>query len=156
MLSLGKLMTQVDRDKIVNVVIDTNYVTPFVGVDGADLLRPNIPAIRRALDVAMKGAAHPELRARVEVLNGSATAGLGQRAADYLTAQGYNVVHIGAAERSDYGSSMVQVLTSGHQAAEALAATLQVPTTAITDLPTLNAAVDVRIVVGQDFRIPQT
>src|SRR6202011_1980747 len=59
MLSLGKLASQIDRSKIVNVVIDTNYVTPFKGSDGADLLQPNFPAIRRALDTAPRGAAHP-------------------------------------------------------------------------------------------------
>ena len=43
MLSLGKLVSQIDRDKIINLVIDTNYVTPFKGSDGADLLQPNYP-----------------------------------------------------------------------------------------------------------------
>jgi len=46
------------------------------------------------------------------VLHGSGTAGLGQKAADYLTAQGFNVVRIAPAERSDYRSSVVQVLGS--------------------------------------------
>src|SRR5438874_11575274 len=82
MLGLGKLVSQIDRDKISNLVIDTNYVRPFVGSDGADLLDPDIPAIRRAISNAQRMAAHPELRAKVEVLNGSGTAGLGQRAAD--------------------------------------------------------------------------
>src|SRR3984893_7475155 len=36
MLSLGKLVSQIDRNKIINVVIDANYVTPFKGSDGAD------------------------------------------------------------------------------------------------------------------------
>ena len=40
MLSLAKLVSQIDRDKISNLVIDANYVTPFKGADGADLLRP--------------------------------------------------------------------------------------------------------------------
>src|SRR6202022_1816055 len=80
MLSLGKLVTQIDRAKIVNVVIDTNYVTPFKGSDGADLLQPNFTAIRRAIDTAQRAAAHPELQAKIEVLNGSGTVGLGQKA----------------------------------------------------------------------------
>src|SRR5579864_6976466 len=111
MLELAKLVSQIDRDKITNLVIDTNYVRPFVGDDGADLLDPNIPAIKRAIANAQRTAAHPELRAKVEVLNGSGTAGLGQKAADYLTAQGFNVVNVGLAERSVYHSSLVQVLT---------------------------------------------
>lgn len=156
MLSLGKLVSQIDRDKIVNKVIDTNYVTPFKGDDGADLLAPDFAAIRQAIGAAQRAAAHPELQAKIEVLNGSGTAGLGQKAADYLTAQGFNVVRIAAAERSDYRSSLVQVLTQDKGAAQALATTLRVPPNAITALPTPDAAADIRIVLGQDFRIPQT
>ncbi len=101
------------------------------------MLDPNLIGIRRAVESAQRVAAHPELKARIEVLNGSGTAGLGQRTADYLRAQGFNVVKIDAAERSDYRSSLVQVLTSDRHAAEVLATTPKVP-----------------IVVGQDFRIP--
>ena len=154
MLSLAKLVSQIDRDRIANLVIDQNYVTAFKGQDGADLLNPNIPAIRRAISAAQRSAAHPELRAKVEVLNGSGTVGLGQKAADYLTAQGFNVVRIAAAERNDYRSSVVQVLSEDKGAAQALVTTLRFPATAISTLPTPNAGADVRIVLGQDFRIP--
>jgi polyisoprenyl-teichoic acid--peptidoglycan teichoic acid transferase len=157
MVELGKLVSQIDRDKISNLVIDTSYVRPFVGDDGADLLDPNIPAIKRAIANAQRAAAHPELRAKVEVLNGSGTAGLGQKAADYLTAQGFNVVRIAAAERSDYRSSLVQVLTNtDNGAAQALVDMLKIPDTAISDQPTPDATVDIRVVVGQDFRIPSS
>jgi LCP family protein required for cell wall assembly len=154
MLALGKLVSEIDRDKITNLVIDTNYVRPFTGADGADLLDPDIPAIKRAISSAQRSAAHPELRAKVEVLNGSGTAGLGQKAADYLTAQGFNVVHIAAAERNDYRSTSVQVLTQDNGAAQALVSTLRMPTTAISAAPTPNAGIDVRVVVGQDFHLP--
>src|SRR5713101_538697 len=49
MLALAKLMSQIDRERITNLVVDTNYVTPFKGIDGADLLSPNMPAIRAAV-----------------------------------------------------------------------------------------------------------
>jgi LCP family protein required for cell wall assembly len=158
MLALAKLVSQIDRDHITNLVIDTNYVRPFTGADGADLLDPDIPAIRRAIANAELSAAHPELRAKVEVLNGSGLAGLAQKAADYLTAQGFNVVRIAPAERSDYRSSVVQVLTEADDsgAAQALANTLRMPLTAISSVPTPNAQADIRIVVGQDFRLPTT
>jgi polyisoprenyl-teichoic acid--peptidoglycan teichoic acid transferase len=154
MLSLGKLLSQIDRDKIQSLVIDSTYVTPFKGDDGADLLQPNYALIRQAINSTERSAAHPELRAKIEVLNGSGTAGLGQKAADYLTAQGFNIVRIAAAERSDYASSVVEVLTQDRNAAEALATTLRMPSTAITEQPTPNADADIRIVVGQDFRVP--
>jgi hypothetical protein len=154
MLSLAKLVSEIDRDHISNLVIDTNYARPFRGADGADLLAPDPAAIRQAIESTERGAARPELRAKVEVLNGSGTVGLGQKAADYLTAQGFNVVRIAAAERSDYRSSLVQVLTDERSAAEALATTLRVPATAISVVPTPDAEADIRIVLGQDFRVP--
>jgi len=156
LLSLARLISEVDRERIGNLVIDTNYARPFTGAGGADLLLPDTPRIRQAIDSTFKLAAHPELRARVEVLNGSTTAGLGQKAADYLRARGFNVVQVAPAERNDYRSSLVQVLTADRKAAEALATTLRVPVSAITDLPTPNAVADVRLVVGQDFRVPAT
>lgn len=154
LLSLARLVSEIDRARIGSLVIDTSYARPFKGVDGADLLDPDLAGIRRAFESTVRAAGHPELKARIEVLNGSGTAGLGQKAADYLTAQGFNVVKIAAAERSDYRSSLVQVLTSDRRAAEVLASTLKVPVTAISETPTPNAVADIRIVVGQDFRLP--
>jgi LCP family protein required for cell wall assembly len=156
LLSLARLISELDRGRIGDLVIDTTYARPFVGAGGADLLAPDTPAIRRAIDNTLKLAARPELKARIEVLNGSGTAGLGQKAADYLTARGFNVVKVVPAERNDYRSSLVQVLTADRRAAEALATTLRMPITAISDLPTPDAKADIRIVVGQDFRVPAT
>jgi len=156
MLGLAKLVSEIDRDKIGNLVIDTQYVRPFTGSDGADLLDPDIPAIKRAIANAERYAARPELRAKIEVLNGSGTAGLGQKAADYLTTQGFNIVRIAPAERSDYRSSLVQILGADNGAARALASALSVPETAIGAEPTPNATADIRIVVGQDFRVPSS
>jgi hypothetical protein len=154
LLSLAKLVSEIDRSRIGNLVIDTNYARPIVGEGGADLLLPDAPAIRRAIDSTLRTAAQPELKARVEVLNGSRTAGLGQRAANFLAGQGYNVVRFADADRNDYPSSVIQVLTDDRRAGEALATTLRVSDTAISDVPTPSADVDVRIVIGEDFRLP--
>ena len=75
LLALAKLVSEIDRGRIGNLVVDTNYARPIVGQGGADLLLPDAPAIRRAIDTTLRSAAHPELRARVEVVNGSGTAG---------------------------------------------------------------------------------
>jgi LCP family protein required for cell wall assembly len=154
LLSLARLLSEIDHDKIFPLVLDTNYVQGFRGADGADLLRADPGVIRRAIESAERAAAHPELRARIEILNGTRRTGLGQQAADYLTAQGFNVVHIAPAERTDYPSSLVQVLTDDRRAAEALASALRMSVAAISDLPTPNAGADIRVVLGQDFFLP--
>jgi polyisoprenyl-teichoic acid--peptidoglycan teichoic acid transferase len=156
MLSLAKLLSQVDRERIQPLVIDTNYVTPFTGADGAALLDPSVPRIRAAIAAVQKSAAHPELQAKIEVLNGTGTVGMEKKAADFLKSQGYNVVRSASADAGEYRFSQVQVLAQDHGAAEALAAALRVPHTAISDLPTPNAGADVRILLGQDFRLPPT
>src|SRR5438105_9793972 len=105
MVSLAELLSQIDRDRIQNLVIDQNYVTPFTGSDGAALLDPNVPRIRASIAATQRAAAHPELQAKIEVLNGSGTVGLEKKAADYLKSQGYNVVRSAAADPGDYRSS---------------------------------------------------
>jgi LCP family protein required for cell wall assembly len=62
MLALAKLMSQIEQDHITNLVLDANYVTPFRGLDGAYLLRPNTPAIRAAIAEAQRSAAEPGKR----------------------------------------------------------------------------------------------
>jgi LCP family protein required for cell wall assembly len=62
MLALAKLMSQIEQDHITNLVLDATYVTPFRGLDGAYLLRPNTPAIRAAIAEAQRSAAEPGKR----------------------------------------------------------------------------------------------
>jgi hypothetical protein len=46
------------------------------------------------------------------------------------------------------------VLTADNGAAQALVTTLRLPDGVVSAVPTPNATADVRIVVGQDFRLP--
>ena len=63
------------------------------------------------------------------------------------------MVRVAAAERNA-PSSVLEVLTNDQQASEALANALGVPPTAINAAPSPNAGVDIRLIVGQDFRLP--
>jgi LCP family protein required for cell wall assembly len=153
LLALARLASEIDRSRISNLVIDAQLAEPFKGADGADLLDPDFPGIRRAIDATIKAASHPELRARVEVLNGSGRPGLGQSAADMLTAQGYDVERVALAERADYTTSVLQVLTGNDQAADALAPVVGLSASAIQDAPNASAGVDLRLIVGADFRV---
>ncbi len=154
MLALARLSSEIDRGKIDSLVIDAQYVIPFTGLDGAALLRPDYAGIRRAIDNAFKTAGHPELRAKIEILNGTARSGLAQQAADYLSAQGFNVVRVAPADTTTYASSSVQSLTGNHDAAAAIAGALQLPASSVTDVSNADAGSDVRITLGQDFQVP--
>ena len=154
MLALARLGSEIDRDKVVNIVIDAELATPFVGADGADLLQPNFPAIRAAIDGAIRAASHPELRARIEVLNGSGQPGLGQTAADYLTQKGFDVVRVATADRNDYEQTDVQVLSGNDTAASAVASALGLPATVVSDDPTQSTTSDIRVTIGRGYRVP--
>lgn len=150
-LALARLASEIDSERIGSLVIDANYATPFRGADGADLLLPNGPAIRQAIEQKFQRASRPELRGRVEVLNGTDTVGLGQQVADRLTAQGYEVVRIDFADRRDYAQSSVQVLTGDRFPAENVASVLGIVATSVVDQPTLNANADTRVIIGSDY-----
>lgn len=155
MLALARLGSELDRARITNLVIDANYATPFKGEGGADLLAPDVPAIRRAIDGALQRAERPELQARLEVLNGSGQPGRAQQAADLLSKLGYQVVRIDVADRVDYNASSIQVLTgSDRTAAEAVASALNLGSAVVTEQPTLDAAADLRVTIGRDFVLP--
>ncbi len=154
MLALARLASEIDRDRIATLVVDTELVQPFIGEGGANLLAPNYPAIRRAIDNALKAASRPELRARLEVLNGSGRPGLGQQTADFLTAQGWDVARVAVADRSDEPTSSIQALTGNRAAADAVATVLRLPAGAVSDAPSSSPAADIRLTLGADFQLP--
>lgn len=49
MLRLARLATEIEREQVSTLVIGPEYVTPFRSAGGADLLKPNIPKIIRAM-----------------------------------------------------------------------------------------------------------
>jgi polyisoprenyl-teichoic acid--peptidoglycan teichoic acid transferase len=154
MLALARLASEIDRDRITSLVVDTEFARPFRSQDGADVLLPDTTAIRRAVDRTLKVASHPELRARVEVLNGSGRLGYGQKVATHLSAQGYDVVRIAAADRNDYRESRIEVLTGNEQAGAALASALRLPGTSVRDGASRTSSADLRFTIGQDFSLP--
>jgi LCP family protein required for cell wall assembly len=154
MLALARLGSEIDRDKITSLVVDTQFARPFTSEDGADVLLPDTPAIRRAFDRVLKAASRPELRARIEVLNGSGRQGYGQKVANHLSASGYEVVRVAAADRNDYRESSIEVLTGMEKAGEALASALRLPGTSVRDGNSQTSSADLRITIGRDFTLP--
>ena len=92
--------------------------------------------------------------ATVEVQNGSLTAGLAASAADYLRAQGVNVVQVNNADRSDYASTIIVDYTGKPYTAKWLADTFHVSPSSILAGNNPNSDVDVRVILGADFVAP--
>ena len=151
LLALARLASEIDADRVANVVVDTQLATPFKGADGADLLSPNIPGIRREIDRALQAANRPETQARLEILNGTTRAGVGQQASDALQELGFQVINVDVADRRDYQSTQVQVLAGDRTVGEAVANTLHLPPSAVVESAAQDAPADVRVILGQDY-----
>jgi len=104
------------------------------------------------------GAATPDSVAgnlqwvRIEVLNGSGEPGMAARTRSYLEAQGWQVVAIGDADRSDYTETLVVNYGVPDAITQRVSQDLQLQPD-ISSLRGLNPTqpVDLRIVVGRDL-----
>jgi LCP family protein required for cell wall assembly len=151
MLALASLGAQIDRDRIVNVVIDANMVSPFMGSDGANLLEPNRPLIQRAIQQAFAQASG---QPKLEILNGTDRRGVARQVADQLAAQGFEVQRFADADRPDYAKTQVIVYGEDERfmrSARALAGRLRVPESDIQMVPEKPGLSDVRIILGRDY-----
>ena len=88
--------------------------------------------------------------ARIEISNGTPSEGLAARVADWLKAQGYNVVLVDSADRVDYQQTIVVESNNKPFTRQRLIDTFHV-TQKVRQNPNPKSDVDIRIVIGQDF-----
>jgi len=161
-LRLAVLAKSIDAENVSNLVIDEKLAPPFKGEGGADLLMPNKPAIRKAIGALLADPVIHKEAARIEVSNGTTTAGLATRIGDSLTAQGFDVVRVSSADRTDYKNSQIVVMGDKKGTADLLADALKVSRKAIVARP-LGATIagakeeepDIVVILGQDLRVVQ-
>ena len=89
--------------------------------------------------------------ARVEVQNGTLSAGLARRTADYLDAFGYNVVSVSNADRSDYVSTLIFDYSGKENTVNFLAQRFNVLPDNVRQYRGTESQVDVRLVLGRDY-----
>jgi LCP family protein required for cell wall assembly len=125
------------------LVIDATLVRPFTGDGGAALLDPT-PDLRRAVARLLGSGS-----ASVEVLNGAGVAGLARTTADRFTQQGVVIVRVGDA---DQARAQTTILTrpEAHQAADAIANTLRLPSGRVSESSGLAADTDIQVILGAD------
>lgn len=124
MVALGLLAVQVTPDHVTKgVIAPPNMVLLETHADGAQVLKPIPDEIRVLRDQIFTGTGAiapsvPETQAteaaqvehaRLVILNGAGTEGLATDTADFLTAQGLNVIRIDNADRHDYDKTRVIV-----------------------------------------------
>jgi hypothetical protein len=77
-------------------------------------------------------------------------------AAEYLRQQGFNVVQFGPADRTDYPRTVIVDYTSKPYAIQVLTEIFNVSDKNIRRSPNLKSDVDLRVIIGADFGLPQT
>lgn len=167
MASLAMLAKDIPRDNITTAVIDQDYIAEIYSPDGAQqVLVLNLEKFRELRDSMFYVPEPPQLNvpdagqllaneaATVEVQNGTATAGLAAAAADYLRGQGVNVARVGNADRSDYGTTVIVDYTGKPYTAKWLADTFHVSPSSILAGNNSGSDVDVRVILGADFVLP--
>ena len=116
------------------------------------ILVPDREKVRAAVDKFFRPPGADPRWVRIEVLNGTGEQGIAAQTRDYLQAQGWQVVAIGDADRSDYSKTLVVnygvpetiIQRVSHDMA------LQPGSSALKGLSS-SQPIDLRIVVGRDF-----
>lgn len=164
-IQLATLMTQVPRENISTYVIDYSQTTQEV-VNGLDVLRPipdQIRLLRDKLFATNSGATAPIVvgtsdslalakaeNARIEVLNGTSSSGLADTTADYLKAQGLNVVSTGNANENYLYTTLVLHNATPYTLSY-LASLMKVPNTRIYQKLDNSGQSDITIYIGSDW-----
>jgi len=142
------------------LVLDNSFGEETYAENGAWILLPDRALVRGALanffaPTTGAGSSVAQLGTdwvRIEVLNGTGEPGVAARTRDLLEAQGWRVVSIGDADRSDYGRTLIINYGVPKELVDQVGTDLEIQPN-LSSLNGLNSSspVDVRIVVGRDF-----
>jgi LCP family protein required for cell wall assembly len=155
-LYLAGIGGQIDRASIKSGFLDGQYAHRFVSEEGASVFMFNWEEISTTLQAAFNPpltfkAGQPS--ASIEVLNGTANANWEAVGADRLAWAGYRVLNYGAADRPDYPSTLIydyRTTTKGSRLNE-LGRLFRVPAQNLISQPDANAAVEYRVILGNDW-----
>ncbi len=116
------------------------------------ILIPDREKVRVAVDKFFRPPGADPRWVRIEVLNGTGTQGVAARTRDYLQAQGWQVVAIGDADRSDYSKTLVVNYGVPETIIQRVSQDLALQPDGST-LKGLSSSqpIDLRIVVGRDI-----
>jgi LCP family protein required for cell wall assembly len=93
--------------------------------------------------------------ARIVVQNGTPHQDFATQTAEYLRGQGFEVIQFGPADRADYPRTVIVDYTGKTYALMVLTEIFNVADENIRQSPNLKSDVDIRVIVGADFQLPQ-
>ena len=170
-IQLAYLVVQIPRDNMTTYNIDYTVASPETTAEGQWIMRPIPDELRKLRDqmfTASGVAAAPIIAAetgtqnsgdpltlaiaegaRIQVLNGTNTAGLADTTAAYLTSQGLTVTSTGDTDASD--STTIIWHSSTPYAISYLASLMQVTSSRIYSQNDPTGTIDVTVILGADW-----
>ena len=173
LINLTRLAASLDLDNVNSAVIDQTMTTRYVTDQGWDVLLPIPekiqPLVQRLFASAQSatdnsGADSAAVSdqvaaeaAEVMLVNGSGVAGLAELAANYLRAQGVPVSQATDLERGDYANTVIVAYREAPATVAALVTALGVGSDNVRLSPSSPnpEQVDVKVILGQDFVLPE-
>nr|MCU0476236.1 LytR C-terminal domain-containing protein [Anaerolineae bacterium] len=162
LIGLARLAGDIPRDSITTGVIDNRYVTFAQDPTGADVLIPNIGAVRGLIQELFNPQPPKtlaELRTLAEqegstiaVYNGTSIGGLASQTRDWLASQQVQIASVGNLPVPDEGVTRVRDYTGKRWTARYLAALLNVPEDRIEVGTDGLVSQDVLVIVGADVQ----
>jgi LCP family protein required for cell wall assembly len=166
-IQLALLAQDIPRQNIRTEVLNYEYVYNEVTPDGQAVLVPVRDKIRVLRDQIFAPPTIPtpstedlpqmidEEQARVAVYNGTQVFGLAGSTRDYLLAQDVNVVEIGNADSSEYGSTQVIDYGSHPGTTRYLTQLMNVPPLNVSTSAQPAGDYDVLVIIGADWQVPE-
>lgn len=166
------LVQMADKIKEVKtVVIDESLGTPHITPTGAWVLIPNREKIRPMIDelfakpspaaqVTVVPVVIPaeivEEAAKIAVQNGTKNVGLGPQAVTFLKNRGFQIESFGEADRLDYPQTILIDYTGKKHTIQHLVEMFAISPENVRRSPNLKSEIDIRLILGEDFRLPLT
>jgi LCP family protein required for cell wall assembly len=159
-LELANYVRDSSLREVRQLVLDSRYGEETYAENGAWILLPDRALVRSALSEFFAPVQSGDRMAgnsgtdwvRIEVLNGTGEPGVAAQTRDLLQSQGWKVVSIGDADRSDYGRTLIINYGVPEDLVNKVGNDLELtPNMSSLEGLDVTAPVDVRIVVGRDF-----
>jgi LCP family protein required for cell wall assembly len=161
-VSLGRLMQNIPRERIRFGVIDNLYVTLSATTTGDQVLIPNHNAIRLLIQQVFNpqdDLSLSDLRTRAEaenativVFNNTDTVGLANNTRDWLASRGVDIVNVGNTAQPTNANTVIHVYTARTWTARYLAALLGLTEDRIQPGADGLTTEDIAVIVGPDIQ----
>jgi len=157
-LALANLGNEIGLDGLEMKAIDESLATPFVTLDGAQILLPNKAGIEVMLEelfapsISLASLENKGGEVRIVIRNGTTQVGLAEEVADLLYRRGYDVQRYSDLEASQYEETVITSREESMELARNLAGLLGIDRVLLTSFEGEDA--DVTILLGRGFALP--